>query len=82
MKEIRELRHQLTRIYNTVTTSEIGCDLTRKDIPSREEKNLLREILTAGLIDRCARRLPMTDSEGVSRRWNLGLESYSIFLSG
>src|SRR5690242_13597792 len=71
MKEIHDLREQLTRIVNEVnnTTSIPKLDLTfQLPPPSRSQKILLRQIIAAGLIDQVAKRIPEIDSEGRVRK--------------
>lgn len=89
MKEIQELRIQLTRIVtqsnskdrNQPQLENDGGEVYKRDAnpddpegikglnqlppPSREQKVLLRQIISSGFIDQVARRVPEIDEEGM-----------------
>jgi hypothetical protein len=56
MKEIHQLREQLTYLVNTVYPQDepIGMDPNLQP-PSPEQELLLRQVITAGLVDQVAR---------------------------
>lgn len=114
MKEIQELRIQLSRIFKQVATAKYipelendGGEVYRKDgttidaidakknkeektnntvdanqvlpPPSREQKVLLRQIITSGFIDQVARRVPEVDEQGVYPIfWSFGVSFFGV----
>lgn len=72
MKEIHLLRSQLTNIIRLFTEQNQTSKKKKKDItfnpkiepPTREQKVSIRQIVTAGFIDRVAKRIPATHPDG------------------
>ncbi len=54
MKEIRQLRQQLTNIFKSVDADSSITMNPKMSPPSKEQETLLRQIITAGLIDQVA----------------------------
>jgi ATP-dependent RNA helicase DHX37/DHR1 len=72
MKEIHLLRSQLTNIIRLFTEQNQTSKKKKKEItfnpkiepPTREQKVSIRQIVTAGFIDRVAKRIPATHPDG------------------
>jgi len=64
MKEIHLLRIQLTKIVNAIDPTRQKKFNFLLDPPTREQKIVLRQIITSGFIDQVGRRVEDTNSSG------------------